>query len=236
MLCYLFCDPKCYSHPETKPYTRFLCNLLHVMSIPGYCIPRGITMQKVSISPYFYPQNSQKLAETSVLQPTTQNIQISNFCIIKTTNAIPTKFCTVIKTIKFWLWVVPKFAPQIQNGRQTPSLKNDELLYLSNGSTDFYEVLHADAYCSPNPKRCLKIQDDERPPFWKMLNAICPQSFWLIFMKLGKVMHILCLPLWQVTKNLKIWKFTMADNGHLENRKIAISPNLFGQFCWNFVW
>ena len=29
-------------------------------SVPGYCIPRGVTMQKVSIYPYFYPKNSQK--------------------------------------------------------------------------------------------------------------------------------------------------------------------------------
>jgi len=29
-------------------------------SIPGYCIPREITMQKVSTFPYFYPQNSQQ--------------------------------------------------------------------------------------------------------------------------------------------------------------------------------
>jgi len=48
----------------------------------------------------------------------------SNFCIIKTTNVIATKFGTVIKTIKFSLWVVPKFAAQIQYGRRPPSWKN----------------------------------------------------------------------------------------------------------------
>ena len=40
-----------------------------------------------------------------------------NFCVIKSIYAIRTKFCTVINTTKFSLWVVPKFAPQIQNGR-----------------------------------------------------------------------------------------------------------------------
>jgi len=50
-----------------------------------------------------------------------QTAKYSNFCIIKTINAIKTKFCTVIKTIKFSLEVVPKFAPQIQNGGRTPS-------------------------------------------------------------------------------------------------------------------
>jgi len=48
----------------------------------------------------------------------------SNVCIFKTTNAIATKFCTVIKTIKFSLWVVPKFAPQIEKGWTAGILKN----------------------------------------------------------------------------------------------------------------
>jgi len=47
----------------------------------------------------------------------------SKICMIKTTNAILTKFCIVIKTIKFALKVVPKFAPQIQNGGWSPFLK-----------------------------------------------------------------------------------------------------------------
>ena len=33
-----------------------------------------------------------------------QTAKYSNFCIIKTINAIKTKFCTVIKTIKFSFW------------------------------------------------------------------------------------------------------------------------------------
>ena len=37
----------------------------------------------------------------------------SNFCIIKMTNVILTKFCTAINTTKFSAWVNPKFAPQI---------------------------------------------------------------------------------------------------------------------------
>jgi len=56
-----------------------------------------------------------------------KSAKYSNFCIIKTTNAIATKFCTVIKTVKFSLLVVSKFAPQIQNGGQPQSLKNGQI-------------------------------------------------------------------------------------------------------------
>jgi len=34
--------------------------VLHMMSIPGYCIPKGLTMQKVSKFPYFYPKKAKK--------------------------------------------------------------------------------------------------------------------------------------------------------------------------------
>jgi len=69
-----------------------LCGLLYMTSIPSYCIPRQIRIQKLSISPYFYPQNSQK----GVNKPQAKCTKYSNFCIIKPTKVIPTKFCTVI--------------------------------------------------------------------------------------------------------------------------------------------
>jgi len=47
-------------------------------------------------------------------------------------------------------------------------------------------------------------------------------------------MHI-SPPRLTVTKNLKSKKSNMADGGHLENRKIVISPKPFGRFCLNFV-
>jgi len=31
--------------PETKPQNRFLRGLIHRMSIPGYCIPKGIKVR-----------------------------------------------------------------------------------------------------------------------------------------------------------------------------------------------
>jgi len=47
-----------------------------------------------------------------------KSAKYSNFRIIKTTEAIPTKFCTTIKTFKCCSLVVPKCAPQIQDGRK----------------------------------------------------------------------------------------------------------------------
>jgi len=75
----------------------------------------------------------------------------SIFCIIKTTNAIATKFCTVIKTIKFSLWVVPKFAQQIKMADGLHLEKMTKLLYFSNGLTAFYKILHADAHWPSEP-------------------------------------------------------------------------------------
>jgi len=46
----------------------------------------------------------------------------------------------------YYLWVIPKYAPQIQNGTRPPSWKNDELLYLSNRFADFDEIWYGDAY------------------------------------------------------------------------------------------
>jgi len=61
-----------------------------------------------------------------------------------------------------------------------------------------------------------------------MLNAISQQSFefdrfwWNLAWRCT-----LGLPMWWATKNLKTWKSKMADGGHLDNRKIAISPKTF---------
>jgi len=93
-----------------------------MMSILGYCIPRWIKMQKRFIFPYFFlPQNSPKRGVNRHFQVTCT--KYSNFCTIKMTEVIPTIFCTVIKTTKYFLRVVPKFATQIQNGGRPPSWK-----------------------------------------------------------------------------------------------------------------
>ena len=40
----------------------------------------------------------------------------------------------------------PKICHTYPKWRMAPSWKKDKLLYLSNGFTNFYEILHADAY------------------------------------------------------------------------------------------
>jgi len=70
-------------------------------SILGYCIPRGIRIQKLSIFPHFYPQNRPNMGVNRRFQA--KRAKYSNFCIIETTNVIAAKFCTVITTIKFSL-------------------------------------------------------------------------------------------------------------------------------------
>jgi len=47
----------------------------------------------------------------------------SNFCVINTTTVIPTEVCTMIKTSKYSLRVVPECTPQIQGGGLSPSWK-----------------------------------------------------------------------------------------------------------------
>ena len=61
---------------------------------------------------------------SKVLQVEILHVSFLKYSNFKKTNAIATTFCTVIMTIKFLLWVVPKIAPEIQNGGRLPSLKN----------------------------------------------------------------------------------------------------------------
>jgi len=92
-------------------------------------------------------------------------------------NPIPTKFCCVINTAKFSLRVVPNF-PTNPKWRTVATLKKYKLLYLSNGSTNFYEILHSDAYWPFEPETLLKIEflkieDGGRPQFWKKKRFLC---------------------------------------------------------------
>jgi len=80
-------------------------------------------MQKVSIAPYFLPPKQPKNGVNRRFQ-------------VKTTNAIPTKCCIVVNTIKFSLWVISKFVPQIKMA-DFRHFEKDKLLYLSKDSTDF---------------------------------------------------------------------------------------------------
>jgi len=105
-----------YSHLMLSVRTDFY--VVYMTSLPGYCIPTEIRIQKLYIFPYFYPQNSQKgpWKGLGVFRPNAQNIQ---------TFILSTKFCTVIKTTKLSPWVVLKFAPQIQNGGRPPLWKQE---------------------------------------------------------------------------------------------------------------
>ena len=47
-------------------------------------------------------------------------VKLENLHITKTTQSISTKFCTMIKTTKYSLWVVQISIPQIQDGGRPP--------------------------------------------------------------------------------------------------------------------
>ena len=107
-----------------------------------YCIPRGIRSQKVFIFPYFYPPNSQKGAKRATY---------SNFFIIKTTNAIATKILHSDKDHYILVVGRPKICPTNPTWQPPSWTKMDKLLYFSNCSTDFDEILRADAYWPTEP-------------------------------------------------------------------------------------
>jgi len=88
----------------------------------------------------------------------------------------------VIKTNKFSLWIVPKFAPQIQNGGRQPSWKQKNC-DISETVWPILTKFCIMAHISPPELICcskiklLKIQDGRRSPFWKLLNVISQQPF-----------------------------------------------------------
>jgi len=53
-------DDKFCSSPETKSENRLLCYLIYRTSVPVYCIPIGMKLPKVSVSPNFYSKNTPK--------------------------------------------------------------------------------------------------------------------------------------------------------------------------------
>jgi len=94
--------------------------------------------------PYFPPKNLQFWGVNRRFQ--TKLAKSKNVHIIKTTASIPTKFCTVIKTTKCSLWVVPTHALQIQDGGRPPSWKNRKVVISQPRSSDFDEIWHDDAF------------------------------------------------------------------------------------------
>jgi len=145
----------------------------------------------------------------------------SNFCIFKTTNAIATKFCSD-KDHQILVVGRPKICPTNPIWRTAAIMKKvDKLLYLSNGLTNFYEILHADA-CQPSKpyemfkKFILKNLRWRTAAILKKLNAISLQPFGPILMKFGMVTH-LSPPKLMENQELKISKSKMADGSNLEN-------------------
>jgi len=145
----------------------------------------------------------------------------------------------VIKTLKFSLWVVQKFAPQIQYGGRPWCWKMDKLLYFSNGSTNFYEILHADAHWPSKPYEMFR-KIHFKNPRWRMAtilkNVKCDISaaVWPILMKFGMVMH-LSPP--KLIENQELKNFKIQDGGRrpswkLINRNISeILWPIFTKFC-----
>ena len=158
----------------------------------GLLHPWEIRIQKLPIFPYFYPQNSPKMGVNRRFLA--KHAKYSNFCIFKMTNAIATKFCTVIKTIKFSLWVIQKFAPQVQYGGQPPSWEWINF-YISATvwpiSTKFCMLMHIGP---KNPTKC-SIDPFLKNPRWRtaaiLKNVKCDISatVWPILVKIGMVMH-----------------------------------------------
>ena len=95
-----------------------------------------------------------------------------NMRIIKTNASITTKYCTVIKTTKCPLWVVPTHASQIQDGGRR-HLEKIEKSYTSAVvraiSTKFGRWRSSTLLTVPTVKiYILKIQDGGWPPSWKI--------------------------------------------------------------------
>ena len=98
LVIFCVCDYSFCSRPETKPENQFLCGLIHRMSIPRYCIPRTIKLQKISDFLYFCPKTLPKWAWRGIFKLNAQIL--NNLHIIETTALIQTKFCTVTETTK----------------------------------------------------------------------------------------------------------------------------------------
>jgi len=61
---FLFCDPKfCLRRPRDKTVERFLCGLLHIMLILGYCIHRWIKCRKFQFSHFLNHKTAPKRRE-----------------------------------------------------------------------------------------------------------------------------------------------------------------------------
>jgi len=136
----VFCDPSFarIPTPETKSQNWLLLCLIHWMRIPGYCISRGIKLQKVFIFFQFYSKHSPK-------RPVNRHFQAK---LAYTESRISSKLRS---------WFQPNFAQQLRYDHQmlftvhgwpkhTHKCKMADGRHfqnLGNGSTDCHEIWHA---------------------------------------------------------------------------------------------
>jgi len=69
----VFLWPQFLLKPQAKLHNQSLWCLIQRMSVPGYCIPSGIQLQKLSVFQHFYPKTHILGAWTGIFKPNTQN-------------------------------------------------------------------------------------------------------------------------------------------------------------------
>jgi len=101
-----------------------------------------------------------------------KRVKYWNVHIIETTASTITKFCRVIVTHKYSLWVVQLCPKRIQYGGRPPSWKFEKSQYLCNGTTDCDEIWHSCVWAlqTPSAKKIHKFENPRwrQPPFWKI--------------------------------------------------------------------
>ena len=157
---------------------RFLCGLIHNMSVPGYCIYTGINYKKFPISSIFTPKTPSKEAWIGIVKPNDQNI----------------KACILSKLLYRFQPNLAKWQrqPNTLRGWSQEKSKNGRILATAAPiCTKFVTVTHI----SP-PKgtgiynfELVKIQDGGRPPSRKVKNGHILATVWPISAKFGILMH-----------------------------------------------
>ena len=163
-------------------------------------------------------------------------------CIRDRTEAIQTKFCTVMKTTKNTLWVVAEFPLNYGGWHHLEKMIN---WYISASVwlilMKFCMLMHIGSH---DHNGCSKIQIFKNPRWWQMaaiLKSIKCDIFATvppIVMKFGMTMHISPSHFDQWKSVVKIWKVKNPRWQMVAILKIEKLWYLqqFGRFCWNFVW
>jgi len=101
-----------------KYYILFLEILSHDWSdgVSRLTAQRTRTHERVSLFGFWYCYQYTNFGETN-RHFRAKLVKISNFHIFKTTASIATKFCTMIKTTKYCMWVVVQIKSKMADGR-----------------------------------------------------------------------------------------------------------------------